>query len=366
MPELNVHMLPAKEGDCLLVEYGQPGRANYILIDAGRAWTYKNALKAKLAELGVAKLELLVVTHVDRDHIDGMLSLFGDTTLDLQVEHVWFNTYDHLIGNAVEVVDAEQEELESFGAKMGEELSPLIVSRGWRWNAQFGGFAAALADSPASNVVQLGDVRITLLSPDRDKLALLKPVWEAECREAGIAPGASLEEYVVEEDEIESFGAIDIERLAATPFVEDQSRANGSSIAFIFEYDGRRVLFGADAHADLLVRQLTSLGASALQPLAVDAFKIPHHGSQYNLSPELLGLLRCKHYLVSTNGNYFKHPDDVAMARLVKFGTKGAQIHFNYTSDYNRNWGNAGWETKYEYSAVYPAPGRDGYHQIRL
>jgi beta-lactamase superfamily II metal-dependent hydrolase len=366
MSEFNVHLLPAAEGDCLLVEYGQPGRPNYVLIDAGRAWTYKNVLKAMLAEIGVTKLELLVVTHVDRDHIDGMLSLFSDTALDLKVEHVWFNTYDHLIGNAVEVVDAEEEDLESFGAKMGEALSPLIVSRGWRWNAQFGGFAAALADSPASNVFQFGNARITLLSPDRDKLALLTPVWEAECRKAGIAPGASLEEYVVDEEDIEGFGAFDIEELATTPFVGDQSRTNGSSIAFMFEYEGRRVLFGADAHADLLVRQLTSLGASAVNPLAVDAFKIPHHGSQYNLSRELLELLSCKRYLVSTNGNYFKHPDDVAMARLVKFGTKNAQIHFNYTSDYNRKWGNPGWEAGYEYKAIYPAPERNGYQLIRL
>jgi hypothetical protein len=245
-------------------------------------------------------------------------------------------------------------------------LSPLIVEHRWQWNSQFNGFAVALADSPGKNTLKLGEARLTLLSPDRGKLDLLRPAWEAECKEAGIAPGASLQEYVVAEEDIEAFGTINIEALAATPFVEDRTPANGSSIAFLFEYAGRKVLFGADAHVDLLVRQLKSLGASKATPIAVDAFKIPHHGSQHNLSPEILELLACKHYLVSTNGNYFKHPDDIAMSRLVKFGTAGATIHFNYKSDYNRHWGNPGWEGKYEYKAEYPDGRQSGYKRVQL
>jgi beta-lactamase superfamily II metal-dependent hydrolase len=366
MPDLAVTMLPAKEGDCLLVEYGPDDELKYVLIDAGRAWTYKHALKQYLEERGVTEIELLVVTHVDRDHIDGMLSLMQDETLDLNVRNVWFNTYDHLIGNAIEVLPPD-EDFESFGARMGEELSPLIVDRGWSWNRQFEGLAVALSEPSPSNSISLGELRLTLLSPDQGKLDLLRPVWESECEKAGITPGASLEEYVVDEDEdIEPFGPIDIEALAATPFEDDHSEANGTSIAFLLEYDGRKVLLAGDAHVDLLIRQLKSLGASEAAPLAIDAFKVPHHGSRYNLSRELLELMACRHYLVSTNGNYFKHPDDVAMSRLVKFGTADATIHFNYRTDYNRHWQNPTWEDQYEYKAEYPEQGRDGYKRVRL
>lgn len=371
MPNLVIEMLPAKEGDCLLVEYGPAGARKHVLIDGGRLWTYRNALKDHLELRGVKDLELLVVTHVDRDHIEGMLALFKDAGLALGVKNVWFNTYAHLLGDAVEV-PAPDEELESFGAKMGEALSPLIVEHRWPWNVQFKGFAAALENKPAGNAIELGGATFTLLSPDRAKLLALQAPWRAECAKAGIKPGAAVADYVAEEEEeqededVEALGSINVETLAATPFVEDHTAANGSSIAFIFEHDGRKVLFAGDSHVDVLVRELKTLGASKAKPLAVDAFKIPHHGSQYNLSRELLELLACKHYLVSTNGNHYYHPDDVAMARLVKFGTDGATIHFNYKTGYNRHWGNASWERKYQYTAEYPHEDNGGYKRIEL
>jgi len=363
---LSVTMLPAKEGDCLLVTCGSPADARHLLIDAGRGWTYKHALAGHLSRHAIRSLELLVVTHVDRDHIDGMLSLMRDPMLDLRVRNVWFNTWDHLEGGAIEVVGAD-EDLESFGARMGEELSGLIVEKGWPWNLQFGGAAVELAERAADNIIRLGELKLTLLSPSREKLKALEPVWAKECKAAGITPGAILDEYEVDEDdEIESFGAIDIDALAAEPFTDDHSEANGSSIAFLLEYAGRRVLFAGDAHAELLAQQLRALGASRTEPLPVDAFKIPHHGSKYNLSRELLEMLDCKHFLVSTNGNYFKHPDDVAMARLIKYGSDGATIHFNYHSTCNRHWRNAEWQRRYRYRVEYPESGRDGFKEVAL
>ncbi len=364
MSELEITMLPAKEGDCLLLSYGEPNDKRHVLIDAGRAWTWRHALKSYLAEHAVDAIELLVVTHVDRDHIDGVLALMRDPEFDIPVRNIWFNTYDHLLGHSITVLQ-DDDTLESFGAKMGEELSPLIVDRGWRWNHAFDGHAVALGRLPG-NAVQLGELSITLLSPDQEKLDALRPRWELECREAGITPGASLEEYFVEDDELEPFGAINVDALAETRFEDDGSPANGSSIGMLIEYDGRRVLLPGDAHVGILVRELRALGASEAAPLPVDAFKIPHHGSRYNVSTELLALLDCRHYLVSTNGNYFKHPDDVAMSRLVKYGSADSTIHFNYATDFNRHWRNPVWEARYRYSTVYPEAASDGFATVSL
>jgi beta-lactamase superfamily II metal-dependent hydrolase len=224
-----------------------------------------------------------------------------------------------------------------------------------------------LAPQPADNVIPLGELRLTLLSPNQEKLTKLRPAWKKECEDAGITPGAMLKEYVGEEsEEIEAFGALDIEALAAEPFVEDQSPANGSSIAFLVEYRGKRLLLAGDAHPDLLESSLRALGASATQRLAVDAFKLPHHGSKFNLSKDLLELLDCRHYLVSTNGNYFKHPDDVAMARLIKFGTTDSTIHFNYKTDHNRHWKNDAWQQQYRYQVEYPSENDDGRKVLTL
>ena len=86
------------------------------------------------------------------------------------------------------------------------------------------------------------------------------------------------------EDDFEDFGTIDIDALADEESPEDQSTANGSSIAFILEYGKRKILLSADAHPDLLVKSLENLGSSADNPIKLDAFKVPHHGSKYNIS----------------------------------------------------------------------------------
>ncbi len=367
---VTVTMLPAKEGDCLLLSYGRPLR--HILIDGGRAWTYRNALRPYFAAQGIDRLELLVVTHVDRDHVEGMLELCGDHTLPLQVAHVWFNTWSHLNGEIPPPLAShantsdQDEDLESFGARMGEELGPLLLDRSWPWNAQFSGGPVEIPDSGRRRIT-LGEAQLILLSPDRNKMTALLPDWEKQCKKAGLQPGSTIEDYPADDGEdIESFGTLNVDALAAQNFSNDHSTANGSSIAFIFEFGGKRILCAGDAHEDLLCRQLRALGATPQQPLALDAFKIPHHGSRYNLSRELLELLHCQHYLVSTNGNYFKHPDDVAIARLAKFGTPNATIHFNYLTAHNRHWDNPEWMRNYQYRVAYPRPENDGYEVLHL
>lgn len=361
MPDnLQVTMLPAKEGDCLMVAYGKDLNRKYILIDAGRAWTYKKALKNYLKVNHITKLELLVITHVDRDHIDGMLELIKDTHLYLQVKNIWFNTYDHLRGRKIEIPQSEHD-TEIFGAAMGEELSKEIIRKGWPWNRQFSSKAVELDNNAAENTLEFDDMKLVLLSPDRDKLEALQPDWERECQEAGIAPGSTVEDYEIVDDDMEEFGPIDIDALAEEVFTEDSSSANGSSIAFILEYKNRKILLSGDAHPDLLVKSLKNMGSSASHPLKVDAFKVPHHGSKYNISKELLRMIQCDHYLVATNGNYFKHPEKVAMARIIKYGTPDSAISFNYKTDYTRIWANNNWQQKYRYCTNYPKTGQDGY-----
>ncbi|HEY8560156.1 MAG TPA: hypothetical protein VIL74_07255 [Pyrinomonadaceae bacterium] len=361
---LKVAMLPAKEGDCLVVSYGNDSNKKHILIDAGRVWTYQNALKSYLTDNGLNDLELLVVTHIDRDHIDGMLKLIRDTNLNLNVKNCWFNTWDHLHGRKIAPPQTDIA-LEEFGAKMGEELSSEIITKEWNWNSQFDGGAVELDNNPIKNEILFDDFKLTLLSPDRTKLEALIPTWKVECKTAGITPGSSVQEYVID-NELEILGTIDIERLASEKFEEDSSKANGSSIAFILEYKNRRILLSGDAHSDLLVKSLRSLGASETNPLKLDAFKLPHHGSKYNISKELLGIINCDHYLVSTNGNYFNHPEQVAMARLIKFGTINSTINFNYRTEETEIWENADWEKTYKYKTNYPDYGNNGYLHLEF
>jgi hypothetical protein len=74
--------------------------------------------------------------------------------------------------------------------------------------------------------------------------------------------------------------------------------------------------------------------------LQIDAMKVSHHGSSRNISREVLDLVSCPPYLLSTNGSIHHHPDTTAMARLIKFGEPEKEFVFNYRSDETAIWDN--------------------------
>jgi beta-lactamase superfamily II metal-dependent hydrolase len=343
MGKLTIEMLPAREGDCLLLTYDDlaDGRPRRVLIDAGRAGTYP-ALKKRLKAIpaGERELELFVITHIDRDHIEGALKVLRDEKLPVTFRDIWFNGYCHLFGPN-----------EAFGAVMGEGLTTELSKPTRSWNADFAGKAVCIADDGTLPPISLrGGLKLTLLSPDFPKLEALRPVWEKECEEAGIT--AKKTKRKLPENE-EAFGLLNVEHLAAAPFKGDTAEANGSSIGLLAEYGTKKVLLGADCHPDRLLTSLEALSPNG--PLPLDAFKLPHHGSSANISREILERVRCSKYLVSTNGSYFQHPTREAVARVLKWGGPSKELHFNYKSDFTTVWASKALRAKWGYEAFFPA-----------
>ena len=101
----------------------------------------------------------------------------------------------------------------------------------------------------------------------------------------------------------------DLHKLADQKTGRDASPSNGSSIALLVEYRGASVILGADAFGNVLGAALRQLARSrGTETLPVDAFKLPHHGSQNNITIALIGIAPARHYLVSTNGDTFRAP----------------------------------------------------------
>jgi hypothetical protein len=156
----------------------------------------------------------------------------------------------------------------------------------------------------------------------------------------------------------------EVDDWADSAFDEDTTEANGSSIAFLAEYDGKAALFAGDAHPSTLtdaIRQL--LNHRHRSRLALDAFKIPHHGSKNNLNVALLELLECRRYLASTNGSYYHHPDQEAIARVLKYGAlefsrnsfEKAVLCFNYHKPRTAAWDDLQLKYSYQYETAFPA-----------
>jgi len=346
-----VEMLPAREGDCLWIRYGSPTAPHQILIDTGRAATYK-ALRDRLIKLPPKQrtFELFVITHVDRDHIEGAMALLEDKNLPIKFNQIWFNGYDHLVSARDQ---NKKLKVEEFGAVQGERVtSALLKKQKHAWNRWWKRKPVVLQGDGLPRPTLPGGMKLTVLSPDRQKLVALIPDWEKECRAAGMVPGAK-----ARADEtlhgIEVFGPPNVEKLATTPFKADTTRPNGTCIVLLAEYKMKRALLGADSHADRLIASLKKL-QEGKQRIPIDLFKVSHHGSDRNVSKELIELIDCPLYLFSTNGSYSHHPAAAAIARILKFAGTDVTIAFNYHSEFTDKWDEPALKTTYHYRTVYP------------
>lgn len=365
-----VEMLPAGEGDALVVEYG-PGHR--LLVDAG-PWSAWPALRQRLLARNDDHYDLFVITHIDEDHIGGAIALLDDPDLRHRVPEVWFNGYVHCapVDNVL-------------GPVNGEQLTQRIVRGGFGWNtrppAPSGRRTAQLqpADRP---IVVTGEAelpvvdlpsdgpsvaRLVLLTPTRDALEALARVWLRVVTKAGIVAGSghaghqsglSPRPRQVEPLPEELDARWLTENAAARK--QDSSKANASSISFVLEIGPKRLLMTGDATPGDLISGLKRYGdlVGEKRP-RFDLVKLPHHGSGGNVTPALVSAIDATRYLVSSDGMIHGHPDDSALARLILNSAAPPTIYCNYASCRTKPWlkkcGEAGLAT-----FVLPKGGKSG------
>ncbi|MBT8076164.1 MAG: hypothetical protein KJN61_06815 [Gammaproteobacteria bacterium] len=388
----SIEMLPAAHGDCLWIEYGDGADNRRILIDGGPAHTYPS-LRDRILHLPEEErqFELLMVTHVDGDHIEGVVRLLQDAeALKCKFKRIWFNGRDQL--NAVPDPAGEP-----LGALQGEYLGVLIADYEARtgeqvWNKDFdNGIVGIIPQSASLPAVTLdGACRLTLFSPTFERLLELKDRWRDELRKAGVVSGDEqtlrrklegnrqlrpLGDVLGEEDDFEDapselpspagrFAPLDDvlggEAGADAEFGGDGSKANGSSIAVLLEYPAAdpdvRVLLAGDAWAQVLEASIDQYLDNRRSTLKLDAFKIPHHGSVANITASLLGKIKCKHYLVSTSGAKFDHPHARAIELILDehLHRANARLNFNYLTRTTEAWCDDADQRARRYHANYP------------
>ncbi|HEY7675841.1 MAG TPA: hypothetical protein VIG69_02125, partial [Candidatus Methylomirabilis sp.] len=106
--------IQADQGDCLILHYGSAKKPRFLLIDGGPAGVFKAALQPRLNALkdrwspgDALPLQMVMVSHVDDDHIRGVLDLTAMLTdrlddmrpLPFTIRTLWHNSFDDILGN---------------------------------------------------------------------------------------------------------------------------------------------------------------------------------------------------------------------------------------------------------------------------
>lgn len=310
--------LPAFNGDCLLISFNHNGSTKNILIDGGIPRTYKRHLKPELDKLSEAGqfIDLLIITHVDDDHIGGIKELYQDTRLNKNIiKKVWFNS-----GNLLsEYFQAKKEKDREVGLILDDQTN-MSIGQGITLESALikeGNWVQKLIKA-CKYEESMSGVKITILSPWESQLEKLHNAWEIEVDEKTTMSGK----------EHDDFG-FSISELIKLPFIEDRTIPNGSSIAVLLEVEEKILLLLGDALPSVIVKSLNELGFNEKNKLKVDVVKVSHHASKGNTSPTLLSMIECSKFVISTDGSKHGLPDKLAIARIIA-SNPNCNIYFNY------------------------------------
>ena len=203
--EIEIEVLPANEGDCILITIEKEDI--HILIDGGTAETYRNYLKTRLIQLkNEGKvIDLLIVTHIDNDHIGGIIELFKENGSDMdskiiRIRNIWHNSYRHLqfeknqklgrseknilnkiIANGEVYFNYNLGKNNPISAMQGTTLAGLIFEGGYHWNEQFD--KQAVMNNGIN--YQFGkECFITVLKPNISDLEKLGKKWKRDLKKS--------------------------------------------------------------------------------------------------------------------------------------------------------------------------------------
>jgi beta-lactamase superfamily II metal-dependent hydrolase len=335
----------ARKGDCLILHYGSKDDPGLALIDGGPSNVYKPHLKPRLAEIRKARglapaaplpVDMLMVSHIDDDHINGVLELTKELIetqgpLPLKIKGLWHNTFDDIIGNdpkeLTAAVTAQFGPASLAGEPDVEGLDPdaakvlASVSQGFRLrddakalklriNPEFKG-ELILAKKKAKPIDVGKGLKITVIGPMHDEVVELQKDHDTFLEKQEKKSGA-----------LASF--------------TDTSVANLSSVVVLAKFGKKRILFTGDARGDKVLEGLELTGllkADGKSTFHVDVLKGPHHGSDRNVDPIFFRRITADHYVFSGNGEHGNPERETLQMLLDERGDAKYTVHLTYPVD---------------------------------
>lgn len=360
-----IHFLPALAGDCFVIEFHNK---ECVIIDCGYTSTYYNELKPLLIHLKNkgCKVILLIITHTDRDHIEGAIELIKEnghaqSPKIISIENIWYNgifntlTYNPELKKRINSFSAEQKQkidinlanlLSHFPGSSSEvsasnciSFEQLCIKNGYNLNSCFNDNIVQRTygtyNEKMNHFIQIGDCRFNILSPSNNEITKLsKELHFDMLRTLGTdysidndSKFIKLCELILEcqTDRMNYEVSIsasnkDLKSWLGTSKKAIMNAINQASIVNEIQYGDIKMIFTGDSESSLWADLLDA---------QYDVIKLSHHGTT-KPNIELLEHTRGITALISTNGSSNnRHPEKETIARAVLNGYEN--LYFNYS-----------------------------------
>ncbi|MFD4957824.1 ComEC/Rec2 family competence protein [Microbacterium sp. NPDC058389] len=302
-----------RSGDAIAARFTHPteNRQVVIAVDAGFTDVGDQLADHIKKFYGTSHIDLVISTHPDTDHLNGIKTLLEACTVgELMIHLPWkHNSRAHEIGNYDRIV----------------EVVNLAVSK------------SVTVTEPFAGTDRFGGA-VTILGP---ALPYYESMLDEAVADAAGTSSASLSAGGFGHALLTK-GAKVLERVrAAYPFetldnIDDTGARNNMSVITLLRVAGERILLTGDAGIGALDQAIDAYeivmgGRISTYPL--DLLQAPHHGSRHNLGPAILDrILGTKGHphnpnasaLISSAKNSEKHPSPRVTNAL---GRRGASVY---------------------------------------
>ncbi len=328
MNDMEIYFYQADCGDAARICYlGNDDFFHNVLIDSGRSKTFRHILIEQIKGIKSKEeyIDLWITSHIHDDHIGGIVK-YIKAVQSGEIQDIvkrWFYNPPRI---AVKTSIDDQSRISSpVSIKQGDLLSQYLEE-----TQQF----------PQEDIVNLHTenlygLEITVLSPSKEKLNELRTKYKDEDVQLERIENESISIpiSVSNNDYLKSIDSFDLNK-----WTEDKSVENGSSISVITEFQGKRVLWLADAHPSDIVSSLKELGYSASNKIECEWVKVAHHGSKGNSSDELYSMIECSNYLFSANGENRDYlPNKEAIVRILRNSNRDMENKYNIVFTYDND-----------------------------
>ncbi len=353
---MKIRLFQSEHGDCLLLQTD----GHNVLCDGGMAKSMQKHVRKPLVDLvdeNGGALDAIYVSHIDQDHISGVLQLLrdaldwrvfdhhtnnGDTDVRApkvprppEIKALWHNSFRDQVGeNAGEIGSLlaaaapvlrstgieerirEAHELDNVATSIREALEVSRYAKPDLLNIPVNvlpgeaGPGKLLFRNDEPKTFDIGSLKFTLVGPSEKALENLKAGWNNWLESKAGVKGVNAVRKKIR-DQLERFTA---GKLEGSPF--DLRKWNGikdfkgvttpniASLVLMVEEGDKRALFTGDTQQDILLEDLKATGFLDDGHCHLDVLKVAHHGSEFNTDENFAKIVSADHYVFCGDGSH--------------------------------------------------------------